>query len=171
MNYTHNLQSLPFSCSKTYLMATAFAIGNILMPQLLHAVPMGGQTWLPIYFFTLIGAYLYGWRAGLLIAILSPLSAHMLFGMPALGALPAIMVKSVLLATFAGLAAARYKKVSIAIVAAVVLSYQFVGTLAEWGLTGSLISACRGLRTGIPGILLQIFAGYAALRAVSTRRP
>ena len=65
---------------------------------------------LPIYFFTLVGAYKYGWRTGLLTALASPLVNAALFGMPAVTALPAILVKSALLAGAAGYAARRFNR-------------------------------------------------------------
>ncbi len=49
----------------TLLFAALFTLGNIVLPQLCHLVPNGGFMLLPIYFFTLIGAYLYGWQLGL----------------------------------------------------------------------------------------------------------
>ena len=63
------LYSLSYSNVKTYGAALLFVIGNIALPQLFHLVPQGGMTWLPIYFFTLVGAYKYGWKVGLLTAI------------------------------------------------------------------------------------------------------
>lgn len=86
-----------------------FVAGNILLPQLCHLVPLGGPTLLPIYFFTLIAAYKFGLRVGLLTAILSPVINHLLFGMPAAAVLPAILIKSGLLA-LATAAVARYAK-------------------------------------------------------------
>lgn len=83
---------------------------------------------LPIYFFTLVGAYKYGWRTGLLTALASPLVNAALFGMPAVTALPAILAKSALLAGAAGYAARRFNRVSVALLAAVVLFYQIVGS-------------------------------------------
>ncbi|HBF05018.1 MAG TPA: ECF transporter S component, partial [Prevotella sp.] len=80
--------------TKTYLLAVAFVIGNVALPQLFHTIPQGGMIWLPIYFFTLIGAFKYGWRVGLLTAIASPIVNHQLFGMPMAAALPAILTKS-----------------------------------------------------------------------------
>ena len=32
--------------------------------SLFHLIPRGGITWLPIYFFTSVGAYKYGWNIG-----------------------------------------------------------------------------------------------------------
>ncbi|MGM9862027.1 MAG: ECF transporter S component, partial [Muribaculaceae bacterium] len=76
------LYSLPYTQAQTYVAAGLFVIGNILLPQLFHLMPDGGKIWLPIYFFTLVGAYKYGWRVGPLTALLSPLVNSWLFGMP-----------------------------------------------------------------------------------------
>ena len=133
--------------TRTYLAAALFAAGNIVLPQLCHLVQLGGPTMLPIYFFTLVGAYKYGWRTGLLTALASPLVNAALFGMPAVTALPAILVKSALLA-------------------AVVLFYQIVGSAGEWALTGSFTAAVQDFRIGIPGMLLQVFGGYLFIKYV-----
>lgn len=85
------LHSLTYGETKTYLFAALFIAGNILLPQLCHLAPLGGVRWLPIYFFTLVGACKYGWRVGLLTALLSPLINSALFGMPAAAALPPIL--------------------------------------------------------------------------------
>lgn len=157
---TVSFYSLGYTQARTYLLAVVFVFGNILMPQLAHLVPQGGFIFLPIYFFTLIGAYKYGWRAGLLTAILSPVANHLLFGMPPVAVLPAILVKSTLLAIIAGLAAYRFKRISIPILGLVVLTYQVVGTLVEWAMIGDLFKAVQDFRMGIPGMLVQIFGGY-----------
>lgn len=161
---TLKLQTLNYNSQKTYLVATIFTIGNIVLPPLCHLVPNGGLILLPIYFFTLIGAYRYGWKAGLLIAVLSPLSNFLLFGMPALAVLPAIMIKSALLAVLAGLAAKKFKRVSILILFAVVLSYQLVGTMGEWMILKDFNLAIQDFRMAVPGMLLQVFGGYAVLK-------
>lgn len=154
------LYSLGYNEAKTYLVAALFVLGNIALPQLCHLVPRGGMIWLPIYFFTLVGAYKYGWKAGLLTALLSPLVNSALFGMPAAAALPVILVKSVLLALAAGYAAARFRKASLWMLAAVVLGYQLAGSLFEWGYTGSLAAAVQDLSIGLPGMLLQLVGGW-----------
>ena len=83
MNTSAKLYSLPFGNVKTYLFALLFVAGNILLPQLCHLLPLGGPTLLPIYFFTLVAAYKFGLRVGLLTAVLSPVVNHLLFAMPA----------------------------------------------------------------------------------------
>ena len=72
MNTPTRLYSLPFSDVKAYLLAALFVAGNIALPQLCHLIPNGGPTWLPIYFFTLVAAYKFGLRVGLMTAVLSP---------------------------------------------------------------------------------------------------
>ena len=150
--------------TRTYLAAALFAAGNIVLPQLCHLVQLGGPTMLPIYFFTLVGAYKYGWRAGLLTAVVSPVANHLLFGMPAAAMLTPILVKSTLLALAAGYAAAHFRKVSLALLCGVVLFYQTVGTLFEWLTSESLLAALQDFRLGIAGMLLQIVGGYAVIR-------
>lgn len=161
---TVKLYSFGYSQSKTYLAAALFMVGNIALPQLFHLVPQGGLTWLPIYFFTLVGAYKYGWKVGLLTALLSPVVNSLLFGMPMPAVLPAILLKSVLLALGAGYAAHRFGRVSLPILLAVVLFYQLTGTLGEWLLTGSFASAIQDFRIGLPGMALQVAGGYLFIK-------
>ena len=155
---------------KTYLFSAIFIIGNIVVPQLVHLIPNGGHIFLPIYFFTLVGAYKYGWKVGLLTAIFSPLINSALFGMPASGALPAILSKSILLAIAAGLTSSHYKKVSLLLLAGVVASYQISGTLMEWVYLGDLTIAATDFKLGIPGILIQIFGGWALIKTITYKK-
>ncbi len=155
--------------AKTYLLAFAFVVGNVVMPQLFHTIPQGGMIWLPIYFFTLIGAFKYGWKVGLMTAVASPIVNHLLFGMPMLAVLPAILIKSVLLALGAGFIAYRYQKVSILAMVGVVTFYQLFGSLAEWAITGSLTAALQDVRLGLPGMLLQVVGGYFIIKYLIKR--
>ena len=141
------LYSTGYLETRTYLAAALFAAGNIVLPQLCHLVQLGGRT-------------------GLLTALASPLVNAALFGMPAVTALPAILVKSALLAGAAGYAARRFNRVSVALLAAVVLFYQIVGSAGEWALTDSFTAAVQDFRIGIPGMLLQVFGGYLFIKYV-----
>ncbi len=161
---TVNLYSLNYTQVKTYLITIAFVASNLLLPQLCHLIPQGGYIFLPIYFFTLIGAYKYGWKVGLLTAILSPLLNHLLFAMPAIAVLPIIMTKSILLATIAAWAAHYFKRISLLILTGVILGYQILGTLIEWAVVGDFLVAVQDFRIGIPGMLLQLFGGYLFIK-------
>lgn len=166
MQTTVKLYAYGYSEARTYLAVFLFVLGNIVLPQLFHLIPRGGVTWLPIYFFTLVGAYKYGWKVGLITALLSPLVNSWLFGMPPAASLPAILLKSGLLALAAGFTAHRYRKVSVLLLLAVVLSYQAVGTLGEWAMKGDFWLAAQDFRIGIPGMLLQVFGGWLFINRV-----
>jgi len=160
------LYSLNYDDSKTYLFAALFVIGNIALPQVCHLMPQGGWIFLPIYFFTLIGAYKYGMTVGLLTAIASPLINSALFGMPSAAVLPAILIKSTLLAVSAAYLASRYNKVSLLTLTAVVLAYQVAGSAIEMLIDGNMYMALQDFRLGVPGMLLQIFGGFAFIKYI-----
>lgn len=164
METTVKLHVLNYSDVKTYWVAILFVAGNIVLPQLFHLVPQGGMVWLPIYFFTLVGAYKYGYKVGLLTAVASPVVNSLLFGMPALAVLPAILLKSTLLAAGAGYAAYRFKKVTLPLLLTVVAFYQVLGTLGEWLIVGNFYDALQDFRLGIPGMLLQVVGGYLFIK-------
>ena len=167
MGTSAKLYSLNYSNVKTYLFALLFIAGNIALPQLCHLTPYGGPTLLPIYFFTLVAGYKYGFRVGLLTAILSPVINHLLFAMPSEAALPVILIKSTLLAGASALAARTLKSVSLLSVLGVILSYQIIGTAFEWAILGNFHAAVQDFRIGIPGMLIQWFGGYALLKAIA----
>lgn len=160
------LYSLTYKESKTYLWTAAFVAGNIILPQLCHLVPNGGLALLPIYFFTLIGAYKYGWRVGLATAILSPFVNNALFGMPPSPMLPAILAKSAVLAIAASFAASRFHKATLPLLLGVVLTYQIVGGAAEWLMQGDIANALQDWRIGLPGMALQVLGGWLFINKV-----
>ena len=161
------LYNLGFGEVKTYLFAALFVAGNIILPQLCHLIPNGGHIFLPIYFFTLIASYKYGMKVGLLTAVLSPAVNSLLFGMPAAAAVSGIMIKSIFLAVSAAWIAEKSNKVSLLTILAVVLSYQFFGTMAEWLMEGSLIAAAVDFRLGVPGMLIQWIGGWFLIRKLN----
>lgn len=166
MDTTVRLHSLSCREAKAWMVAALFVAGNIALPQLFHLMPQGGMVWLPIYFFTLVGAYKYGWQVGLLTAVASPLVNSLAFSMPAAALLPVIILKSSLLALAAGYAAHRFNRVTLPLLAAVVIFYQTIGAVGEWLITGSLDAALQDIRIGYPGMLLQVVGGYLFIRYI-----
>ena len=130
--------TLSFKQAKTYAVASLFIVGNIVLPQLCHFIPQGGLRWLPIYFFTLTGAFLYGRNVGLLTALISPVVNSLLFGMPAAESLPAILLKSVLLAVLAGYAASHFRRYKLFVITGLGFGYQFFGTVGVLPMKGDL---------------------------------
>ena len=172
MEKSVNIQSLSLFNVKSYLFAAIFVAGNLFLPFVLHylpplyaGAPSNGLMWLPIYFFTLIAAYKYGFQVGLLTAVLSPVLNNLLFGMPMTAMLPAILVKSVLLAGAAAFFAHKAGKVSFLAILAAILTYQIIGTGIELFMHNFNIQAALvDFRFGIPGMLLQLFGGYLVLK-------
>lgn len=170
MEKASRLYVLDYKEARTYLYAGLFVIGNILFPQLCHiAVNNGGQIFLPIYFFTLIAAYRYGITVGILTAVCSPLVNHLMFGMPPAPMLMPILAKSVLLALAASWIPAKKRTASLISVVWIVLMYQIAGGIFEWLWTSSLTAALQDIRIGFPGILIQIFGGYALLKLIEKK--
>lgn len=167
MATTAKLYTLSLNNTKTYLIATVFIVGNLLLPQLAHLVPQGGFIFLPIYFFTLIAAYKYGIHVGLLTAILSPLANSLIFGMPPVAVLPAIMIKSAILAVVAAMVAKHFGKVSIIGILLAIIAYQVIGTGIEWAMTQNFLVAVQDFRIGLPGMLIQLIGGYFVLKALA----
>jgi hypothetical protein len=161
------LYSFTFVQARTYIFATIFVAGNVILPQLCHLIPGGGLMFLPIYFFTLIAAYKYGIKAGLLIALLSPLVNSLLFDMPSMAYIAPIMIKSVLLASACAYTAQRSGKISFLALLGAIVFYQIIGSGIEWAIVGDFSEAMGDLRLGIPGILLQLFGGYTLLKIIA----
>lgn len=163
------LPALRWRQQSLYLWSAVFVAGNIALPQLCHLATNGGRIFLPIYFFTLIGAAVFGWRAGVLTALASPLLNHVLLEMPPAAALPPIVAKSLLIAVLAPVLLRRAKVLPLALLA-IVAGYQLLGGLFEWAWTGSRDAALQDFVTGWPGMLVQVFAGWAVLFLVAKTR-
>lgn len=162
---TNEFRQQPLSVTQLrfYIFVTLFIAGNIILPFIAHAIPQGGKIFLPIYFFTLIAAYQFGFAAGLATAIISPLVNYILTGMPPADVLPVILVKSALLAIAASWVAKRTQKISLLHIAVVVVIYQFFGLLFEWAYKKSLLLSLSDFQIGLPGIIIQIVGGYFLL--------
>jgi len=169
MTATTFFRQLDFSVkdTRTYLFILIFICGNLILPQICHLVPNGGLIFLPIYFFTLVASYKFGLKVGLLTAILSPLINSLLFGMPVLAMLPAIFVKSLLLAATASIIAKKSKSISLLLIALTILIYQIFGGLAEWMLTSDFFAAVQDFSIGFPGMLIQLFCGWGLLKLMA----
>ena len=60
-----NNQVHTLSAGRLGLRSLLFVVGNIALPHLFHLIPSGGIAFLPIYWFTLIGAMACGLTVGL----------------------------------------------------------------------------------------------------------
>lgn len=159
MNDKVKLYALSPADWRVWMLAAAFAGGNVVLPLLCHLVPQGGQVLLPIFFFTFVGAYKFGLAVGLLTAIASPLLNSALTGMPSAAMLPSLLVQSVLLAVLASVAARRWQSASYGRLAACVVAFQVLGLLIEKALMPGATPFFEAFVTAIPGMLLMTFGG------------
>ncbi|MEG1585322.1 MAG: ECF transporter S component [Bacteroidales bacterium] len=158
--------SLSYQDTKTYLFSLLFIAGNILLPQLCHLFHLGGVIWLPIFFFTLIGAYKYGIWVGLLTAVLSPVINSVAFGMPPAVILPEMILKSALLAMGAAYVAKQTKKVSFIGILLCILGYQMIGSGVEMLAGADPAHILNSLKLGIPGMTVQLLGGFGLLKLI-----
>ena len=158
------LYTLNYDEAKTYMWATVFVACNLVLPQVFHLIPQGGIIFSPLSLVILAGAYKFGWKTGLLAALLSPSVNHLLTGMPATEMLPVMTMKLAVLAVIAGLTAQYFKKASLPIIIGVVLVCKAVECVGELLLTGGIEATVTDFTMGWPGLLLQVFGTWLLLK-------
>ena len=151
---------------KTYMWTAVFVACNLVLPQLFHLIPQGGVIFSPLSLVILAGAYKFGWKTGLLAALLSPLVNHSLTGMPAWEVLPVMTLKLAVLAVMAGLVAQQFKAVSVLLLIGVVLASKAIGGLGELLLTGGIDATTADFIVGWPGLLLQVVGTWLILKYI-----
>jgi len=166
METTARLYTLNFDEAKTYLWATVFVACNLVLPQVFHLIPQGGVIFSPLSLVILVGAYKFGWKTGLLAALLSPVVNHLLTGMPAAEVMPVMALKLAVLAIVAGLAAQHFQTVSLPLLIGVVLVSKAIGCLGEFALTGGIEATITDFTIGWPGLLLQVIGAWLILKFV-----
>lgn len=120
--------------------------------------PLAGKMFLPMHFFVLGAGLLLGWRAGLVVGLLTPLVSFSVSGMPIIAVLPFIAIELAAYGFFAGLLQERFKNIWVSLVGAMVLGRIFLWLgvallptkLAATSYVAGAVSA------GWRGIVLQI---------------
>lgn len=164
MEATVRLYAFNYDEVKTYLWAMVFVACNLVLPQVFHLIPQGGIIFAPLSLVILAGAYKFGWKTGLLAAVLSPLVNHLLTGMPATEVLPVMTLKLAVLAVVAGLAAQHFKTVSLPLLIGVVLVSQAIGCLGEMAITGGIAATIADFTLGWPGLFLQVVGTWLIVK-------
>ena len=154
-------EDLELNDLRFYFLSSIFVLGNLLLPMLFHQVGLAGKLFLPIYMFVLIAGYKYGWKAGMLVGVLSPYLNHLITGMPPLYAI----IKGVLLGVIAAVVAKKFQKITMLNLGLVIISYQVIGMIAESLLIGKL--AFTNIYLAIPGMTLQLILGYVILKFIN----
>lgn len=164
MEANARLYALNFDEAKTYLWATVFVACNLVLPQVFHLIPQGGIIFAPLSFVILAGAYKFGWKTGLMAALLTPLVNHVITGMPAWSMLSVMTLKLAALAIVSGLAAQHFKTANLLLLVGVVLVGNAIGAIGELLLTGGIAATITDFTIGWPGLLLQVFGTWFILK-------
>lgn len=152
---------------RLYAFVAVFTVGNLVAPMAVHSIPQGGLIFLPIFFFTLVAGYRFGFTAGALTGLASPLLNHALTGMPPAEMLVSVLAKSLLIAAIAAVLASKSGRLNPWLLLLAAASMQLVGFGLDLALGGSLAAGLDTLRLGIPGVAIMGFGGYAVLRLLA----
>ena len=166
MKATVKIHALNYDYVQTYLWTAVFVACNLVLPQLFHLIPQGGVIFSPLSLVILAGAYKFGWKTGLLAALLSPLVNHVVSGMPAWEVMPVMAMKLAVLAVVAGLIAQHFKAVSMMLLIGVVLVSKAIGGFGELLLTGGIDATMADFIIGWPGLLMQVVGAWLILKYV-----
>lgn len=154
------VQPLSFTQARFYLASTFLIAGNILLPMILHQFGNAGQIFLPLYFFSLFGGLLFGWKVGLTVGLFSPLLSFLFTHMPPMPILNFVILKSVVLGIGSGKLSRILsgKRLYLSSFLALCLM-QISGIAVIFYLTKNFKMANADLVIGYPGLMLMLFAG------------
>jgi len=151
---------LKFSDFRLYVYVSLFVALDVSVPWICHIIhPLAGPMFLPVFFFVLLAGILFGWRAGILVGLLTPLISYGIAGMPSLQALPGIITEATFYGLAAGILHGHFKfGVLTSIVGAIAIGR--LAALAELTLilggSHAVILAWQTAKLGWPGIALQL---------------
>jgi len=80
----------------------------VAVPWIFHQFHLAGATFLPMHIFVLIAGLLFGWRAGLIVGLFTPLVSYFISGMPALNVLPQVVIEVSAYGLVAGILREKY---------------------------------------------------------------
>ena len=99
---------LRYTDVRSYVSTAAFILLAVLVPWVFHQFHLAGPTFLPMHIFVLIAGLMFGWRAGLIVGLFTPLVSHFTSGMPVLSVLPQIIVELSAYGLIAGILCQKY---------------------------------------------------------------
>ncbi len=130
---------LRYTDVRSYIFTGVFVLLSVAVPLIFHQFHLAGATYLPMHIFVLIAGLLFGWRAGLLVGLLTPLASYAVAGMPALPVLPQIIIE---LSTYGLVAGMLREKFNLRL---------------TWSLLGAMVAGRLALLLGV--LVIYIIAG------------
>lgn len=164
------LVALKYKDIRSYLLTAAFVMLAVFVPWVFHQFHLAGPTFLPMHIFVLIAGLLFGWRAGLLVGLFTPLISYFISGLPALNILPQVVIEVSAYGFIAGILREKYHLRTIwsllgaiiggrlALLSAISIIYLLSGqSYSPAGMeTSPLASFWATVKQGWPGIAIQL---------------
>ncbi len=168
---------LKYTSIRSYVFTFVFVSLAVVTPWAFHQFHLAGPTFLPMHIFVLMAGLLFGWRAGLVVGLLTPLTSYAISGMPVLRILPQILVELSAYGLVAGILRERFNLRTIwslfgAMVAgrlALLLAVLIISSIAgeshsPLGLEANpLLAVWAATKQGWPGIAIQLISIPALL--------
>jgi len=136
---------LRYTNIRSYVFTLVFVLLDVLAPWVCHQFHLAGPTFLPMHIFVLLAGLLFGWRAGLIVGFLTPLTSYAISGMPVLRILPQIIIE---LSTYGLVAGILREKLNLRVI---------------WSLIGAMISGRLVLCLAVLSVSLIIGESYSPL--------
>ena len=102
------LMTLKYNDVRSYVLTAVFVMLAVSVPWIFHQFHLAGATFLPMHIFVLIAGLLFGWRAGLITGLFTPLVSYFISGMPVLNILPQIVIELSAYGIIAGILRQKY---------------------------------------------------------------
>ena len=146
-----------------YIIGTFLFSGlGIAIPRIFHILvgSSAGVTFLPMHFMVLISAIVFGITSSCIVAGSSVIFSYLLTGMPALARMPYMLIELIIYGILLGLFNKKFNSY-ISLIATMILGrILYAGVLFAsvnlLGLNGYGISVMQSIKSGIPGIVLQL---------------
>ena len=161
---------LKYADIRSYVLTFVFVLLAVWTPWLFHQFHLAGPTFLPMHIFVLIAGLIFGWRAGLIIGLFTPLASYAVSGIPALPILPQIVVELSAYGLVAGMLRERFNLRMIwSLLGAMIVGRLalFLGTLLIYlsaesiysplgPETSPFLAVWSVIKQGWPGIVVQL---------------
>ena len=157
-------RALEFKDIRLYAFVSTFTALDVLAPWLTHHFGgvQAGCTFLPMHIFVLLAGLLFGWRAGLLVGLFTPLGSFSISGMPMLTVLPQIIVELTAYGLVTGILREKFNlRIIWALLGAMLIGRLTLGLAVlslSWGGVNPALYMWSVIQQGWPGIIIQLIA-------------
>ncbi|MBU4351076.1 ECF transporter S component [Patescibacteria group bacterium] len=147
-------QILTFGETKYYIFSLVFTGLAVFTPWLAHQFNLAGQIFLPMHIFVLAAGFLFGWRTGLIVGVLSSLSSYFLTQMPAMALLPQVILELAVYGIAIGLLREKNFNIWVSLFFAMVLGRLARVLFISFFVPG--MDVLQFISISLPGMILQI---------------